>query len=168
MRPEGVIALVLGHAALAAGGLALLAVLQCALPELGRRAGVEAALRPGRSLLVGAGAWLAWLGLASLADRAGAPAAGALIGVGGMGLLALGSLGAALALGERLAAEAGRGLPPLTRLALGWAALAFLVYVPFLGWCAMLAALVMGSGAGLRALVRSGGEERGVGVEGLL
>ena len=151
MKPEAVIALVAAHAAIATGVMALLAVTWAAAPGHARRASHEATERPVRSLLVGSGAVMAWLGLAALVARAQVKPLGLVLVLAGAGLLILGALAGAGALGARLGQGLGRPPSPLGRVAVGWATIAALAYVPVAGWIAMAVALLVGIGASVRA-----------------
>lgn len=140
------------HAALTAGLLALLAVLQAAWPGFAARAALEADERPGRSLLAGIGAGLIWVALATAARRLRIPPVGLAVAALAAWLVVAGALAAASALGARLLLQLGRAATPLGGLALGWLALAGLGLVPVLGWLVLAMSLAIGAGAALRAL----------------
>ena len=158
--------IVLAHAALAAGALAVLLVVATATPRLVARAAEQADLRPYRSLLVGVAVALVWIGLAKVAQRAhSGPLGLALVVAGGLALV-YGAAASACALGSRLLTRSGsddlaaRALPrhagPLA-LGLGWAVLAGLALAPFVGWALLGGALLVGVGAVAHgAFVREG------------
>lgn len=145
--------MVLGMGTVGIGGA--LCFVQASAPDLGRRAAEQAAERPVRSLLAGIGGVLLMIVVLSVAKKGG-PLPGLVVGLGVLLLLTLGVLAASRALGERIALQLERDVSPMGALAYGWLCHAALLIVPVVGWLLLAASVLVGVGAGLRALLGAG------------